>query len=376
MLLVVPCVWRVVGCYCINGPVAERLPYGLDVLVRPQRRIHLVCRVIAEYLSRRQHEVVRRHLGRDIDATLFGPPKHIHRLGTGNMADVQSGSSELGNLHISRNHACLGCCRPSLEPELARDLTLVAAGTFPGEMGVLCMLGNDPIKSSDIFQRSTHETCVPDAMTVVGEHPYAGAGPSHQPKLGQLDSVQSFTHRAHWHHLDMTVAGAQRCDMLGGLRRVSDGSRIGHRQHGGVTAPRRGGRAGLDGLGILTSRLSEVRVQIDQARQRDQPIRIELLHIASGVGRVDEAAIPDEQVRPPAADEISAADEQVCHSSPPSSSYSTLIRTDTPAATWSKINELAASAASAEISNPRFIGPGWQMAASGFIAFSLGRVRP
>src|SRR5512133_1287563 len=343
MLLVVPCVWRVVGCYCINGPVAERLPYGFDVLVRPQRRIHLVCRVIAEYLSRRQHEVVRRHLGRDIDATLFGPPKHIHRLGTGNMADVQSGSSELGNLHISRNHACLGCCRPSLEPELARDLTLVAAGTCPGEMGVLSMLGNDPIKSSDIFQRSTHETCVPDAMAVVGEHPYAGAGPSHQPKLGQLDSVQSFTHRAHVHHLDMTVAGAQRCDMLGGLRRVSDGSRVGHRQHRGVTATRRGQRAGLD---------------------------------ASGVGRVDEAAIPDEQVRPPAADEISAADEQVCHSSPPSSSYSTLIRTDTPAATWSKINELAASAASAEISNPRFIGPGWQMAASGFIAFSLGRVRP
>ena len=98
--------------------------------------------------------------------------------------------------------------------------------------------------------------------------------------------------------------------------------------------------------------------------------------VGSRVGRIHEPAVPDQQVGAPTADEVGTADQQVGHSAPPSSSYSTLIRTDTPAATWSKIKELAASAASAEISKPRFIGPGWQIAAPGFIASSLGRVRP
>src|SRR5512133_4211854 len=107
-------------------------------------------------------------------------------------------------------------------------------------------------------------------------------------------------------------------------------------------------------------------VQVDQTRQCDQPIGIEPVYLTAGVRRVHKPTIADQQIRPPAAVQIGTANEQLRHSEPPSSSYSTLIRTDTPAATWSKINELAASAASAEISNPRFIGPGWQMAASGF----------
>src|SRR5215211_1049310 len=146
--------------------------------------------------------------------------------------------------------------------------------------------------------------------------------------------------------------------MLRRLRRIDDWSRVRHRQDRGKSATRRGQRARLHSLGVLASRLSEVSVQVDQARERDQPIGIQLLHVASRLGRIHEKAVPDQQVRPPAADEVGTANEQVCHSEPPSNSYSTLMRTDTPAATWSKINELAASAASAEISRPRFIGPG------------------
>ena len=164
--------------------------------------------------------------------------------------------------------------------------------------------------------------------------------------------------------------------MYGGLSRVGDGIGIGHRQHCGEAAARRRHCAGVDGLGVFPSRLPQMRVQVDQAWQSHQPIGVEPLHIAVDVRRIDETAVPDEQIRPPVANEIGTADQQVSHSPPPSSSYSTLIRTDTPAATWSKINELAASAASAEISRPRFIGPGWQIAAPGFIAPSRGRVRP
>ena len=99
-------------------------------------------------------------------------------------------------------------------------------------------------------------------------------------------------------------------------------------------------------------------VQVNQTRQRDQPIGIKPVYLTAGVRRVHKPTVADQQIRPPAAVQIGTANEQLHHSEPPSSSYSTLIRTDTPAATWPKINELAASAASAEISKPRFIGPG------------------
>ena len=53
-------------------------------------------------------------------------------------------------------------------------------------------------------------------------------------------------------------------------------------------------------------------------------------------------------------------------SSPPSSRYSTAIRTLTPLATCSTIVDLSESATSAAISTPRFIGPGCiTMASSG-----------
>src|SRR6187200_1423488 len=117
-------------------------------------------------------------------------------------------------------------------------------------------------------------------------------------------------------------------------------------------------------------------VQVNQTRQRDQPIGIKPVYVTAGVRRVRKPTVADQQIRPPAAVQIGTANKQLHHSEPPSSSYSTLIRTDTPAATWPKINELAASAASAEISKPRFIGPGWQIAAPGRMAASRARVRP
>ena len=71
----------------------------------------------------------------------------------------------------------------------------MATGRASGELRILSMLSDDPVKGSDVLQRSSHQAGVRDAVTIVGEHPYAGAGPGHQPKLGQLDSVQSFADR-------------------------------------------------------------------------------------------------------------------------------------------------------------------------------------
>ena len=89
----------------------------------------------------------------------------------------------------------------------------------------------------------------------------------------------------------------------------------------------------LHRLRILASRLTQVGVQINQARQGDQPVGVELFPLGSGVPGSYEPAVPDQEIRPPPSNKIGTADQQVCHCVPPSNSYSTLIRTDTPAAT-------------------------------------------
>jgi hypothetical protein len=158
------------------------------------------------------------------------------------------------------------------------------------------MLSDDPVKCPDVLQRSSHQACIRDAVTIVGENPYSSAGPGHQPELSQLNSVQSFAHRAHRHDLRMPVPDAQRCNMLGCLRGVGNRGGVGHRQYGGESTAGSGQCAGLHGLGVLASRLTQVSVQVDQARQREESVGIQLLDVGCDVGAVHKPAVPDSQV--------------------------------------------------------------------------------
>ena len=73
VLLVVAGVRGVVGADRVDGAVGQCLPQRGHVLVGPQRRIHLVGRVVASTSLGGQHQVVRGDLGRDVDAALLGP---------------------------------------------------------------------------------------------------------------------------------------------------------------------------------------------------------------------------------------------------------------------------------------------------------------
>ena len=72
--------------------------------------------------------------------------------------------------------------------------------------------------------------------------------------------------------VDVAVAGlaAEPPDLLDDARGVRDRLGVRHRVHGGEAAQRGGPGAGLDGLGVLAAGLAQVRVQVDQAGQRDQ----------------------------------------------------------------------------------------------------------
>src|SRR6187551_529992 len=123
------------------------------MLFRPQRRVHLVCRVVAEHLAGRQHEVMRRDLCRHIDAALLGPPDDVDGLGARDMADVQPGAGELGDLYVPCDYASLGGRWPSRKSQLSGDFALMTAGAGTGKLRVLRVLGDDAIKGADVLQR-------------------------------------------------------------------------------------------------------------------------------------------------------------------------------------------------------------------------------
>ena len=63
--------------------------------------------------------------------------------------------------------------------------------------------------------------------------------------------------------------------LLDDAGRVGDRVGVRHRMHGGEATERSGARAGLDRLGVFAAGLAQVRVQVDQARQRDQSVGVD-----------------------------------------------------------------------------------------------------
>jgi hypothetical protein len=70
--------------------------------------------------------------------------------------------------------------------------------------------------------------------------------------------------------------------------------------HRGEPAERGGPGAGQHGLGVLAAGLAQVRVQVDEPRQRDQALRVDRLDVP---GRLEvgangnDLAVVDQQVR-------------------------------------------------------------------------------
>ena len=195
----------------------------------------------------------------------------------------------------------------------------MAAGVGPGELRVLGVLGDHAVEGPHVLQRPAHQPAVGHTPPVVGEHPYGGPRPGHQAELGQFGAAQSLADRAHRDDLGVAVPPADVGQMLGRLGGVGDRIGVGHRQHGGEAAAGRGPGAGGDGLGVLPAGFAEVGVQVDQSGQRNEAGGVDALRIGTQVGRVDEPAVPDRQVAGALAGPIGADDQQVGHSSPPSS---------------------------------------------------------
>jgi hypothetical protein len=104
---------------------------------------------------------------------------------------------------------------------------------------------------------------------------------------------------------------------------LDDDGRVGHRvgvghgEHRGEPAERGGGRAGVDGLGLLAAGFAQVGVQVDEAGQQDpalgsQPGQVGHVVAAADPGaQLDDDAVADQQVHPVLAVRAGTGDEQV-----------------------------------------------------------------
>src|SRR5680860_257062 len=110
-------------------------------------------------------------------------------------------------------------------------------------------------------------------------------------------------------------------------------------------------------------------VQVDEAGERDETLRVHDHGVTGCIRWVEDQTVAEQQVARRTAEHRGTLD-QVCRHSTPTSGvdslsvaplsnrYKTAIRTATPLVTCSTMTERAESATVAEISMPRFIGPG------------------
>ena len=127
---------------------------------------------------------------------------------------------------------------------------------------------------------------------------------------------------AHRVHVHPPGVAAQPPDLLDDARGVGDRRRVRHRVDGGVAAEGGRPRAARHGLGVLPAGLAQVRVRVDEARQRDEALGVDGDGVPAGLaaGRradgADDAAV-EQEVRGAAAERGGAAQEVGGHEAPP-----------------------------------------------------------
>jgi len=219
-------------------------------------------------------------------------------------------------------------------------------------------------------------------VPVVGEG--ARALHDHVANLGQALALLATGEGTHGTHVHQAGA-ARRVDLVADLGAgVSDRVGVGHGRDVGEAAVGSGARTGGDGLLVLEAGVTEVDVHVDKAGDEVLAGTVDDLDTLGGLDELRDLRddlVLDEDVTDVVqahlrVDDVGSLDQIRHYSSPPSSRYISAMRVSTPALTWSRILERAQSATSASISMPRFMGPGWQMIALGFMRASRSRDRP
>ncbi|BDZ38267.1 hypothetical protein GCM10025863_08810 [Microbacterium suwonense] len=186
------------------------------------------------------------------------------------MAHVQTRADMLGEKHVAGDDRFLCDSRPAGQAQLGGDDALVHLRRL-SEAGILRVLRDDAVECLDVLQGTTHDQRIPDAEAVIAEDANASPGAGHGAQLGQplaLLPDGDCSDRLHGGVAGGLAEGELLLHDAGG---VGDRLGVGHREHGGEPTGRSRPGSAEHRLGGFESRLAQMRVQIDQPREGDQP---------------------------------------------------------------------------------------------------------
>ena len=272
---------------------------------------------------------------------------------------------------VPRDDRLFGHGRPAGAARAAPDTSPSCIWAPAVSRGSSACWAIDAVERLHVLQRTAHQQRVGDAVAVVGEHPHRARRTSAiAPSSASRSPAQPDGDRADRLHVDQAGLAAEPAHLLDHAGGVRDRVGVRHRAHRGVAAERGGLRAG-----DRPSRHPPGRVRAGgcagrrgraarSGRSPSMTVGVRRQRVIAATTPSSTAAVArsaDRPAAPPTDRSRVCGDHRHCHdrsASPPSSWYSTAIRTDTPLATCSTIVDRGESATSAAISMPRFIGPG------------------
>jgi hypothetical protein len=264
-----------------------------------------------------QQQVVRGDLGSHVDPLGLRPAQHLDRPGGRHVRDVDPRSGVPRQHHVAGDDDLLGDAGPARQAEPSGQLALVAAGRGTGQGRVLGVLGHDAAERLDVLQRPTHDARIVDTPAIVGEDAHTCAGAVHQPELGELLATQSAGHRTNGLHVHEARLAPELPDAGRGLGGVGDRAGVGHREDRRVAAERGRLRAGEDRLGVLTTGLAQVGVQVHEAGQRHEAVGVDRLGARRGCVH-QHTVVVDVEVARVLVEQRGSLDHQRHQATPPS----------------------------------------------------------
>ena len=181
----------VVGGDAVDRAVLQALAQREDVGLGPQRRVHLVHRVVADGEVVGEQQVVRRHLGRHPPCPSTSPSGSARRAGGRHVADVQARADVPGEQHVPGDDRLLGDRGPARQAEPGGDLALVHLRAGSVSRGSSACWATTPSNALTYSRarRISRGSC--DAVPVVGEDPDPRGGVGHRAELGELLAGQA-----------------------------------------------------------------------------------------------------------------------------------------------------------------------------------------
>ena len=149
-----------------------------------------------------------------------------------------------------------------------------------GEPFDLAVLGQRDAEAVGVLERPPHQQRILHAVAVVGED--LDADCREFAEWSQVLPGPTDRDRTGRQHLAETGAFALAANEIDHLDAVLGGIGVRHGDHRGEAAECGSAAAGLDRLGLLTTRLAQMHVQVDEAGRDDQPAGVD--HVVAVAG--------------------------------------------------------------------------------------------